>query len=255
MKIQINQIKVFLFFPLILLALIITGCATLQQFVQKPTISFDSIDFKNISLFEQTLLFNFKFANPNPIGGNVRSVAYSLKSKDRQVFKGVVDKGIYLGAGATETVQLPVTIKFLELFSTIKEFINADKFPYELKGTFGIGPFEIPYNKSGVITVPKIPAVSFPLLPSLSLDGWYLKHYRRLIIPHIIFRPVANLYTGFQYPLPGYCRHKPQIRSSESFGAPGHQFLQDLPFPVQIPRLHSRAILLESPVAQLQVLS
>ncbi len=165
-------VKKFLVF-FIAAALAVCGCATLRQLMQRPTVSLKDISARDISLFEQTLVFNFNVHNPNPVGIQLRNAAYNLKINNTEFIKGVLDKGIMLRAGQSETFALPVTVNHLELFSSVAAFASADSIPYNLSGTVGVGPFDIPYGKAGSFIIPKLPVVSLDRLKisELSLQG------------------------------------------------------------------------------------
>jgi LEA14-like dessication related protein len=149
---------------LILLLLVCTvalsGCATLKALIQKPTVAFESVTFQNMSLFDGTLVFSFKVTNPNPIGINLDKIGYDLKIGDKDLVKGTIDKGLSLKARGTETVELPISINYLDFFKSITDFINSDKIKYDLSGFFQIAMLSIPYQAKGSLDIPKIPAIS-----------------------------------------------------------------------------------------------
>jgi len=150
---------------LTLLALLVSvvflcSCAALRQLIKKPSVSFDSMYLKNMSLFEGTMVFKFKLTNPNPIGANLSNLSYNLKIEQNEFIKGVVDKGINLSPGGTEIVELPITVNYLKFFETIQEFVQKDEVSYDLSGSFDIMSFNIPYHTDGKLTIPKLPKVS-----------------------------------------------------------------------------------------------
>ncbi len=136
------------------------SCATIQQLVQKPTVTFEGISLKDMSLFEGTLLFNFKVTNPNPIGTKIRNIAYDLKINDKEFLEGTFEKGIKIAANGSNTVGLPITIEYLNLFQSVTEFIQSDRVAYDLSGIIGVGPFDIPYQTEGELDIPKLPELS-----------------------------------------------------------------------------------------------
>jgi LEA14-like dessication related protein len=149
---------------LILLLLVCTvalsGCATLKELIQKPTVAFESVTFQDMSLFDGTLVFSFKVTNPNPIGINLDKIGYDLKIGDKDLVKGTIDKGLSLKARGTETVELPISINYLDFFKSITDFINSDKIKYDLSGFFQIAMLSIPYQAKGSLDIPKIPEIS-----------------------------------------------------------------------------------------------
>lgn len=139
------------------------GCATLetlQQFIQKPEVQFEGMSLESASLAEGNLLFKFKVTNPNPIGATIRNVAYDLRFNDKTFVKNVLNKSITLKANGSNMLELPVTVSYLDLFESVTAFIQSDKLVYDLSGSVGVGPFDIPYHTKGNLTVPTLPKVS-----------------------------------------------------------------------------------------------
>lgn len=161
------------FFFLIAMAVALYGCATLSEFIQEPKVTLERISIKDLSLFEGTLLSQFKVTNPNPIGATIGAVSYDLKINDRDFMKDVMDKGITLKAGGTEMVELPITIRFLDLFESAAQFMKSERLTYDLSGSIGIGPFAVPYRKKGVFVLPKLPSIQLEKarISQLSLQG------------------------------------------------------------------------------------
>lgn len=145
---------------LICVLMFICSCATLQQFVKMPSVSFQGLSFKNMSFVEGDAVFKLKVTNPNPIGANLTRVAYNLRINDKQFLKNVMNKNIALAAGGSSIVEVPVTINYMEFFQSVTEFVQSDKVAYDLSGSVGVGPLDIPYQKKGDLTVPKLPKVS-----------------------------------------------------------------------------------------------
>jgi LEA14-like dessication related protein len=157
----------------ITLAYIFTGCAAIQELIQKPSLTYDKMTTKDVSLFQSTLLFHFKITNPNPIGAKIRSVSYTIQFNDREFARGNLEKGIILAAKGSSKLEVPVTITYLDFFDTVADFLKNDTVHYDLSGSVGIGPFDLPYHTQGRISIPKIPKISLQKvrISKLSLTG------------------------------------------------------------------------------------
>ncbi len=158
MKIKSNIIRRII--PLLCILLIASGCATIKGMVQKPQVRFAGMGLDNLSLLEATPIFKFKVSNPNAFGVMIKSVAYNLKINQRKFIKGVADKGVQLPAGETDIIEVPITVNYLDLFESITEFKNSARVDYDLSGNIEIGPFTIPYENQGKLTIPRLPRVS-----------------------------------------------------------------------------------------------
>jgi LEA14-like dessication related protein len=142
------------------LTLFLFNCATLQQFVKKPTVAFQKTELGHASFSESTLIFHFHIQNPNPISITARKFVYHLNLNGKPFLQGTVDQGIHVQARGTAPFQLPVTIEYFNFFKSIQEFLQSKRVDYELKGSITIGPFDIPYQTAGQLPVPELPDLS-----------------------------------------------------------------------------------------------
>jgi LEA14-like dessication related protein len=184
---------------LILIAVTICGCATLQNLVQKPQISFKGMHVNNMSLFEGDLVFKFEVTNPNPVGATLTNVAYNLKLNDEDFIKGNLNKGLSLKAGGSSIVELPVTINYFDLFETVAEVIETGEVAYNLAGSMGVGPFNIPYQTKGSFPIPKLPKVSLKdvRISDIALTGATMK----LVLDMKNDNPFTVALSGLKYGL------------------------------------------------------
>ncbi|MFC1502380.1 LEA type 2 family protein [bacterium] len=161
----------------IALLVLFVGCAALQELIQKPSLKYEKMTAKDVSLFQSTLLFHFTLTNPNPIGAKIRNIVYNIKFNDKEFAKGNLDKGVYLAARGSSDLELPVTVTYLDLFGTVADFLTSDQVRYDLSGSVGIGPFDLPYHTEGEIPIPKLPKISLQdvRISKLSLTGATMK--------------------------------------------------------------------------------
>jgi len=145
---------------LIPVMLMMMKCTMLEQFVQKPTISYDKMELKEFAFDEATLLFRFKINNPNPIGMSIDRIDYQLDLNGAQFVKGDLDQGVALTASGVAPLEFPITIRYFEFFKSIRDFIKSNEIQYNLSGSMRIGPFDVPYQTSGKLPVPKLPDIS-----------------------------------------------------------------------------------------------
>lgn len=137
-----------------------SGCATMQQLIDPPEAHFKGMHLQEISLFDATPVFTFELVNSNPMGLSIRNMTYNLKINDQKFVKGVTGQRLRLKAGGSETVELPVTFNFLDLYETLSDFKSAETARYDLSGTIGVGPFDIPYHAEGEFDIPELPEIS-----------------------------------------------------------------------------------------------
>lgn len=137
-----------------------TGCAALHYFLQKPTATFTGMNMTAVDLVQSTAVFHFALKNPNPIALSVSDITYALKLNGRNFMNGRLEKGITLAASGTSTVQVPVTIAYLNFFKSAADLFRAQKADYALNGAITVGPFTIPFQTKGTVDLPKMPKIT-----------------------------------------------------------------------------------------------
>ena len=95
---------------LLTMAVLIGSCATLEQLIQKPQITFDRLDFRDMSLLEGTFVFRFNIANPNPVGVRLDDILYDLDINGSRFLSSRLDRGLNLVASGTAPLEIPLTI-------------------------------------------------------------------------------------------------------------------------------------------------
>jgi LEA14-like dessication related protein len=138
----------------------LNGCATLDQIIQKPTATFSGMHVTGADLVQSTAIFNFSINNPNPINIRASRITYDLKLNGRDFVNGQLDQGITLAAGSTSTLQVPITLAYLDFFKSVGQLWRTKSADYALTGGFAVGPFVIPYQARGSFDLPKMPKIS-----------------------------------------------------------------------------------------------
>lgn len=164
---------------LLMFVLLCCFCATLQQFIQKPTVSFQNMELTQLTFNETTLLFHFRVDNPNPIGLHVNTIDYQLELNGKSFIQGTVDQSISIPSKDIGSIRLPLTVQFFKFFQSVSEFLNSDTLVYVLTGSMTVGPFKIPYRSSGRFPVPQLPTISLQSIEidKLTLSGANLSFY------------------------------------------------------------------------------
>ncbi len=155
------------------LALGLSGCAALEELLQKPTVAFQNLDMQDLSFSGATLLFHFAVQNPNPIGFAVSEASYDLKLNQKEFLKGTLDQGLSLPASGSAPLSIPFEIQFFDFFKTVQDFLREDSLKYALSGDLAIGSFRVPYSVAGSFALPKLPSISLKevKIKSLTLNG------------------------------------------------------------------------------------
>ncbi len=173
--------KTLRFAALLVAALALPGCATLQSLFkstfQKPDLRFKTVNLQNVDLGGARLDTVWLLDNPNPIGLKLASIDYKLFIEDKQVVAGRPRKGLQIPASKDAELTFPAELKFADLAGTAVAFLKQDTAKYRAEGTIGIetplGIIQLPMRKEGLFEVPKIPAFTLerPKITSMSLTG------------------------------------------------------------------------------------
>jgi len=138
----------------------LSGCATLDQIVQKPSVTFDRMVLTDADLLQSTAVFNFNIKNPNPISIRANRIAYDLRIDGRHLIAGQLNHGVTLVAGSTSTMSVPVTLQYLDFYNSVAQLWQSKSADYALTGGFSVGPFTIPFQSHGRIDLPEMPKIS-----------------------------------------------------------------------------------------------
>lgn len=174
---------------------------------KKPTVSFKSFQFKEITLNDMTMLFFLEIENPYP-------VTLYLDSIQSQIY---IDTFSLFSLESKDTLKLPknsktlktfaVSITYEQLIKAVNEYYNKDSIMMSIKGTiaFSLPPsiqiidsISIPFTiKQEIPTIkPSIDIANFKIIPpSLSDLKNIVKNINPLEIPSL-YTDVQNFAQG-----------------------------------------------------------
>ena len=154
-------------------AMALNGCATLDNLIQKPTATFAGMHLTDAGLLDSTAVFSFNVDNPNPISIHANRIVYDLKLNGRHFIAGELNQGLSLAAKGTSSLNIPVTMKYLEFFQSAAQLWQTKGADYALTGGFDVGPFTIPFRAHGRFDLPQMPKMSLQAIniEKVSLSG------------------------------------------------------------------------------------
>jgi LEA14-like dessication related protein len=132
-----------------------TACTSLSSLIEKPTASLQGLTIKDPTTEGATFVFALLVENPNKVALEVDELAYDLEVSGKQLTSGKLDQGAHLPANGSATIDIPVAVKYSDLFSSVLQLLKAQSSPYRLKGSARIGPFSIPFEKNGDVKLPR----------------------------------------------------------------------------------------------------
>jgi LEA14-like dessication related protein len=162
---------------ILMTAFILTACSVFESIikqtnVQKPTVEFTNAKISGLSFDKIDLLFDIKITNPNAVGINLSGFDYDLLINQNSFISGQQNDPLEIKAQGENVIQLPVSLKFLDIYNTYTDLKNNTESKYQIKCGLNfnlpvLGETRIPISKSG-----DIPLLQFPKIDvsSLKLD-------------------------------------------------------------------------------------
>ncbi len=132
---------------ILLVSVLISACASLENVVSAPKVSLRNVHVENIGLGGQTFILAFDVTNPNPFPLPIKSINYGVKLDGHRLASGEAASAFTVAAGGDGEFAISVDVNLLqtapELLFIIRDATRRD-IPYSLEGRLGI---DIPYTK------------------------------------------------------------------------------------------------------------
>lgn len=170
---------------LLILGVILQGCSTVNQMLnslQRPGVAVDRVRISGLSFDDIDLLFDLKVNNPNNVKISLAGFDYDFFLNGNSFVKGQQDKGLNIEAGGESIVEVPISLRFADVYQTYNSLKNDDSTDYELRLGFAfdipvLGDVRVPVSKKGMLPMVKFPSFSIHSLKldRLSLGGADLK--------------------------------------------------------------------------------
>jgi LEA14-like dessication related protein len=134
---------------------------------KKPTIVFDSVEIKNVTMEKTDVVFDYLVDNPNSFAINNVLADYELFLKGNSTAVGK-DMKFTIPANAKSKLQLPLEINYVHVFKSAealtKAILSGEKtIPFQLDITFKIDlkglKFQIPISTKGELPLPEAKAI------------------------------------------------------------------------------------------------
>lgn len=146
------------------LLLVLGGCATLDKQFKQPEVTLGDARMTAMSLADAQLAFDVDVKNPNPIGLSMKGLSYKLQLQDKQLFDGALAERLQIGANGSSRVTLPFTLRYEDIFGSLLALRDNKELRYQISGVADFGLLRLPYAKSGILAMPKLPDISIESL-------------------------------------------------------------------------------------------
>ncbi|HEX2091948.1 MAG TPA: LEA type 2 family protein [Longimicrobiaceae bacterium] len=145
-------------------AVLLGSCGTFG--FREPRVELESVQLGGLGLRGGTLLVSLVVENPNGFSLTAESLSYNLAVRDSETpgdtawidfATGTYNRPFTVGAGETETVQIPVEFAYSGLGGAAASILRAGTFDYRASGTVDvqtpIGSRAVPFRKRGTVTM------------------------------------------------------------------------------------------------------
>lgn len=137
----------------LLLALLLTGCATLPDKPEPPRVSLVGLSLLSMDLFEQRYQVRLRLKNPNGYALPIRGIDFRLEINGQSFADGVSSQSVDVPAYGEQVIALAVTTNLIQVFRQLQSLDGSDSpaLAYRLKGAVGVGDagLRLPFDYAG----------------------------------------------------------------------------------------------------------
>lgn len=106
----------------------LAGCLGGLARMESPSVDVTGVKLLNANLNGANVLVQFQVDNPNDVALVLDGIGYRLRLNDQPLLDGRYDQRVDIAAGGRTPVELPVTIKFQDLYRVINS-LQGRKYP------------------------------------------------------------------------------------------------------------------------------
>lgn len=137
-----------------------SGLGTLAR-MESPTVNVTGVQLKGTTLAGADVLVQFRVDNPNDVNLVLDGIGYHLKLNGQPLLNGRYDQQVQIAASGPTTVELPVTIRFDDLYRVISTLQNRKNPEYALDADLRfavpvLGEVIVPVTQTGKVPVDRL---------------------------------------------------------------------------------------------------
>jgi len=147
----------------LLAALALAACSGLGGLarVVQPNVDVTDVKVLGTTLTGADLLFQFRVDNPNAVSLVLDEIGYRLRLNGEPLLNGRSNQQTRIAANDRSVVELPVTIKFEDVYRIIRSFSGRQRPDYNLDADFQfnvpvLGAVTVPVSKRGEIPLERL---------------------------------------------------------------------------------------------------
>lgn len=135
---------------MVIFALSLAGCAALsEKVIERPDVEISNVGLQDVGMRGATLVFGVKVDNPNAFKLQLNGLKYTLEMGGKQLAANELQEPAEVPANGSSVINVPVTFKFSEVFSSLTDFAQTGASSYRIKGDARLGLFTVPFSRTG----------------------------------------------------------------------------------------------------------
>ena len=142
--------------PVLMVVLLLAGCASLGGYRDPPRVSLVSIEPLDMTLLEQRYALQLRILNPNDVALPVSGLNYSIEINRREFAYGVSRQSVTIPAHGEALLDVEVISNLLSLMRQVQELGAGGKqvIDYRLSGKLSLdhSPVRLPFDYSGELS-------------------------------------------------------------------------------------------------------
>lgn len=140
-------------FVVVLMALaagLSSGCSTIaKSVIQEPKVSLSHVSVQKVDMSGATIGVGVAVENPNPFALRLDSLKYKLEVGGKQITESELTNTQEVRAHDTQVIEIPVPVKFQDLYSSVLDFMQKTTSNYHITGEARLGLLKIPFDHTG----------------------------------------------------------------------------------------------------------
>lgn len=137
-------------FAIVGLSSFFSGCTYVaKKIVEPPTVALDRVTVKDVGASGATVVFGVAVDNPNPFMIRVDQLKYDVDIGGKPISTGKLEHAAEVGGRSKAIVDIPVPVKYSEVFSSLFDFVSKGTSTYRVRGEASFGVLSVPFDKSG----------------------------------------------------------------------------------------------------------
>jgi len=144
-----------LFFMFFVFSVFLTACSSsgIKGLVEPPKVQVHKVQMGQFNLSGGTATFVLDIQNPNSFPIPLSGFDYGLSLNGVQVAKGNKEKKVTIKAGASEKVEVPLTLSFGNMMNMLPGLLRSRQLNYQLDGSVHLPWFNIPFKRNGTTSL------------------------------------------------------------------------------------------------------